>query len=59
MTAPVQPMVPPARDGVGPSCVVLPPGPWPTLLAFLSEHFASVSEAVWLSRMAQDRKSVV
>ena len=53
MTAP--PVVPPARDGVGPSCVVLPPGPWPTVLAFLTEHFASVPQAMWLARMAQGK----
>ena len=49
------PVVPPARDGVGPSCVVVPPGPWPTLLTFLTAHFASVPEAVWLARMAQGK----
>ena len=53
MTAP--PVVPPARDGVGPSCVVLPPGPWPTVLAFLTEHFASVPQATWLARVAQGK----
>lgn len=47
--------VPPARDGVGPSCVVLPPGPWPTVLAFLTAHFASVPQDVWLARMAQGK----
>lgn len=47
--------VPPARDGVGPSCVVLPPGPWPTVLAFLTAHFASVPQDVWLTRMAQGK----
>ena len=54
MKAPL-PVVPPARDGVGPSCVVVPPGPWPTLLAFLTTHFASVPQAVWLARMAQGK----
>ena len=54
MTA-TPPVVPPARDGVGPSCVVLPVGSWPTVLAFLTAHFASVAEAVWLDRMAQGK----
>ena len=54
MTA-APPVVPPARDGVGPSCVVLPRGPWPTVLAFLTEHFASVPQAMWLARMAQGK----
>ncbi len=49
------PVVPPARDGVGPSCVVLPLGNWPTVLAFLTAHFTSVPEAVWLDRMAQGK----
>ena len=54
MTA-APPVVPPARDGVGPSCVVLTPGPWPTVLAFLTEHFAGVPQAMWLARMAQGK----
>ena len=48
-------VVPPARDGVGPSSVVLPPGVWPTVLAFLTEHFASVPQDVWLARMEQGK----
>ncbi len=55
MTTAVHPIVPPARDGVGPSSVVLPPGHWPTLLAFLTDHFASVPSEVWLARMAQGK----
>ena len=55
MTTAVHPFPPPARDGVGPSCVVLPPGPWPTVLAFLTEHFASVPQDVWLARMKQGK----
>jgi tRNA pseudouridine32 synthase/23S rRNA pseudouridine746 synthase len=55
MKTAVHPFPPPARDGVGPSSVVLPPGPWPTMLAFLTEHFASVPESTWLVRMAQGK----
>jgi tRNA pseudouridine32 synthase/23S rRNA pseudouridine746 synthase len=35
--------------------MVLPPGVWPTMLAFLTEHFASVPQNVWLARMAQGK----
>ncbi len=41
----------PTRDGVGPSCVALPPGPWATMTDFLVERFPAVSRAVWLARM--------
>ena len=44
---------PPDRDGVGPSCVGLPPGPWPTMLDFFAERFPAISRAVWQQRMAQ------
>jgi len=40
------------RNGVGPSCVGLPAGDWPTVLAFLAERFAGISAAVWHQRMA-------
>lgn len=55
MTTAVHPFPPPARDGVGPSSVVLQPGNWPTMVAFLTEHFASVPESTWLARMAQGK----
>lgn len=42
----------PVRDGVGPSCVALPEGPWPTVGAFLIERFSRVDEATWQARMA-------
>lgn len=42
---------PPPRDGVGASCIVLPPGPWPTLLAFLQQRFAHVAADAWRLRM--------
>jgi tRNA pseudouridine32 synthase / 23S rRNA pseudouridine746 synthase len=41
-----------SRNGVGPSCVALPPGPWPTVLAFLVERFPRVSAPEWQGRMA-------
>ena len=43
---------PPTRQGIGPSCVGLPAGPWPTLLDFLATRFPNVSPQVWLARMA-------
>lgn len=42
----------PVRRGVGPSCVALPPGPWPTIASFLVERFHRVGAEVWLARMA-------
>ena len=42
----------PTRDGVGPSCVGLPSGPWPTITEFLVERFPAVPRAVWQARMA-------
>lgn len=44
---------PPTRAGVGASCVGLPPGPWPTLLDFLTHRFPGVSTPTWLERMAR------
>lgn len=44
---------PPTRGGVGPSCVGLPGGPWPTLIDFLTQRFPNVSPATWLQRLAQ------
>lgn len=41
------------RDGVSPSCVALPPGPWATLLDFLSERLPNVTRSTWADRMAQ------
>jgi tRNA pseudouridine32 synthase/23S rRNA pseudouridine746 synthase len=42
----------PTRDGVGPSCVALPAGPWATIAEFLAERFARVAPQVWAARMA-------
>ena len=41
----------PSRDGVGPSCVGLPVGPWRTLIDFLTQRFPAISRAEWLDRM--------
>lgn len=40
----------PLRDGVGASSIVLPPGPWPTILDFLIERFPGVPRAEILRR---------
>ncbi len=46
-----RPNPPPARDGVGPSCVVLAPGPWTSMLDFLVQRFAGVPASVWTQRL--------
>ncbi len=43
----------PTRDGVSPSCVSLPVGPWATVLDFLAERLPSVSRTDWAGRMAE------
>jgi tRNA pseudouridine32 synthase/23S rRNA pseudouridine746 synthase len=43
---------PPTRNGVGPSCVGLPAGSWPTVLEFLVERFPAIQREVWQQRMA-------
>jgi len=47
------PVKPPARNGVGPSCVGLPAGHWPSLIDFLSERFPNVARPTWLERLAR------
>jgi tRNA pseudouridine32 synthase / 23S rRNA pseudouridine746 synthase len=47
----IRPNAPPMRDGVSASCVVLPSGPWPNLLAFLCARFPSVASAEWQQRL--------
>ena len=43
---------PPARQGVGASCVVAPPaGPWATVLDFLAQRFPGITPAQWLQRL--------
>lgn len=41
------------RDGVGPSCVSLPTGPWATMLDFLVQRFPGVAAEVWQQRLLQ------
>ena len=41
----------PCRDGVSPSCVALPVGPWPTVLDFLEQRFPTVSRPAWAARL--------
>ncbi len=41
----------PTRDGVGPSCIGLPHGDWPTIAAFLVERFPAMSPAAWQARI--------
>jgi tRNA pseudouridine32 synthase/23S rRNA pseudouridine746 synthase len=43
----------PVRDGVAPSYVWIPQGPWPTMLAFLVARFPAIDAAVWTARMAR------
>lgn len=43
----------PVRGGVGPSCVALPAGPWPTVAAFLVEHFHRIPADTWHQRLAR------
>ena len=40
-------------NGVGPSCVGLPAGHWPTITDFLVERFPAITRQVWLDRMAR------
>jgi tRNA pseudouridine32 synthase/23S rRNA pseudouridine746 synthase len=42
----------PTKNGVGPSCVGLPQGDWPTITDFLVERFPAITREVWLERMA-------
>ncbi len=46
-----RPNPPPPRAGVGASCVVLPAGPWATVLEFLVQRFPGVPAADWLARL--------
>ncbi|CAN5918909.1 RluA family pseudouridine synthase [soil metagenome] len=43
----------PTRGGVGPSCVGLPTGPWPTITDFLVERFPAIDRVTWLGRMRE------
>jgi tRNA pseudouridine32 synthase / 23S rRNA pseudouridine746 synthase len=41
----------PTKHGVGPSCVALPAGAWPTIAQCLVAHFAAVPAGEWLARI--------
>lgn len=54
MSRPTQPAYrPPTREGLNPSLVALPAGPWPTVLAFLCQRFPKFDEAHWRHQMAR------
>ena len=40
------------RNGLAPSCLHLPSGQWPSLLAFLLQRFPHVDELAWRTRLA-------
>lgn len=44
---------PPHRNGVGPSCVGVPAGPWVTMLDFFAARFPAIARETWQARMAQ------
>ncbi len=44
----------PIVNGLGPSCVSLPPGPWKTVLEFFKERYPRVELATWAARMLKD-----
>jgi tRNA pseudouridine32 synthase/23S rRNA pseudouridine746 synthase len=43
----------PLRDGVAPSYLWLPAGPWPDLLSFLVERYPAIGEDLWRDRLAR------
>jgi tRNA pseudouridine32 synthase/23S rRNA pseudouridine746 synthase len=43
----------PTRDGVGPSCIALPAGPWLRVIDFLTQRFPGVSPDEIAARMAR------
>lgn len=45
----------PMREGVSPSCVALPHGPWERVLDFLAERLSAVSATEWQQRMHAGR----
>ncbi|MDR3454390.1 MAG: pseudouridine synthase [Rhodoferax sp.] len=53
MSTPPRHALPPTRNGVGPSCVGLPAGDWPTITDFLVQRFPAIERAVWLQRMQE------
>jgi tRNA pseudouridine32 synthase/23S rRNA pseudouridine746 synthase len=41
----------PTIDGIGPSRVRIPAGPWKNILEYLEERFPKIKSAAWISRM--------
>ena len=41
----------PTVEGIGPSCLRLPDGPWKNILEYLEERFSNVKSETWISRM--------
>lgn len=48
---PSKPAPLPTRDGVSPSFINLPQGPWATIASFLVQRFPAVSAETWAERM--------
>lgn len=44
----------PTRHGVGPTCIFLPAGPWPTVLDFLVERMPHISRETWTERLRDE-----
>jgi len=42
---------PPTKNGVSPSCVVLPEGAWSNIVDFLSQRFPRIPQTEWLARI--------
>ena len=53
MARPPRPAQLAMREGVSPSTVAVPAGPWPQVLDFLAERLPAVSREGWHSRLAQ------
>ena len=53
--APLSRVRPPAIDGVGPSRLEIPAGPWPTLLEALCARFPAIAADRWRERFARGR----
>ena len=52
MKAPASPVLP-TRNGVGPSCIALPPGQWPEVIDFLAERFDTIPRGEIEARMVR------
>ena len=45
----------PIVEGIGPSCVRVPGGPWRNILEYLEERFPNVQSATWIARMKKGK----